>query len=428
MTKPSIFSVIAVLPLFPILASAQITFQPYGRPFAFPVTVAPGLNARVLFSNLTLPRGVAFDSYGNLLVIERGLGVSALTPATNGSGTLRTVVLNNTGVTHGIQVDEDKLYISTAAEAVLYQYDAAAKRVLGEGKTLVTGFNTGGELTTHTLQLTPARDALLISSGPGENIDPTARDPASGNSQIRSFALSSLASAPASFTSGTLVAYGIRNPAGIAFYPGSSNRVYVVENGASIDNVTRVTPAFVNDNPADELELVDLSSSAMFYGFPDCTTLWDGSADPVGEPQFVGLPRGSQFSLELESSRGDDWCRDSANNQPPHVTFQAHSVPLDIKFYESPSEVDGALPVEWKGQAFVTLHGSFNRSPPTGYAVVRLPHPAHYNSTYTPLIQASNLTSCPGTCIRPAGLAFGPDGRLYISSDSSGEVFVLERA
>lgn len=41
---------------------------------------------------------------------------------------------------------------------------------------------------------------------------------------------------------------------------------------------------------------------------------------------------------------------------------------------------------------------------------------------YAFLIQAQNLTSCPGSCIRPAGLAFGRDVKLYATSDSSGEV------
>lgn len=41
------------------------------------------------------------------------------------------------------------------------------------------------------------------------------------------------------------------------------------------------------------------------------------------------------------------------------------------------------------------------------------------------LAQATDLDACPGTCIRPVGLAFADDGRLFVSSDSSGELFVI---
>jgi hypothetical protein len=44
------------------------------------------------------------------------------------------------------------------------------------------------------------------------------------------------------------------------------------------------------------------------------------------------------------------------------------------------------------------------------------------NAGYETLVRAANLTSCPGVCIRPVGLAFAADGRLFVSSDSSGEV------
>lgn len=36
-------------------------------------------------------------------------------------------------------------------------------------------------------------------------------------------------------------------------------------------------------------------------------------------------------------------------------------------------------------------------------------------------------TVCPGDCFRPAGLAFDSAGRLWMSSDTTGEIFVLAK-
>jgi glucose/arabinose dehydrogenase len=165
----------------------------------------------------------------------------------------------------------------------------------------------------------------LVASGPGDNIDPTARDPSSGRSQIRAFSLNeSLPEAPSLYTDGALVAYGIRNPAGFAFNPSGEHDLFVVENGASIDNVTGLTAAFVNDNPADEVNVVS-SNSSLYFGFPDCTTMWNGSADPVGDPQYLSVVRGEQFSLNLEPERDDAWCRNRTNNEPPQISLQVHT-------------------------------------------------------------------------------------------------------
>lgn len=425
-------------------AHAQCT--PHGTlAFRSPVTAAPGLAATPIFANLTTPRGITFDAAGSLLVVERGLGVTAFTPhAPACDGWFRSVVLANAALTQGIQVDGARLYVSTSGAVLRYAYDAATRTVSGTPTVVVDGIPPDGELTTRPILLYPATNPthLLVSSALGTNIDPTARNASSGRSQVRLFPLPARTSANASahdFFAGALLAFGIRNPAGLAFLPAHSPNLWVVDNGASIDNVTGLTPAFVNDNPADELEFVDVSAGARqnrFYGFPDCTTVWNPRADPVGDPRFLNFTTGEQFSLQLEPERGDAFCQNPKNNVPPRLSFQAHSVPLDIKFFlpKGSNNAKVALPASWSGDAFVSFHGSFDRTPPTGYGVVRVPFtglqpsaPPSSQTGFTFLAQATNLTSCPGTCIRPVGLAFADDGRLFVSSDSSGELFVISK-
>lgn len=127
------------------LTGAGATFQPAGAPFKAPVTVAPGYSAQVLFSNLTTPRGIAFDCEDNLLVVERGFGITAFTPtSTPSNGWERTVVIQNVNFTQGIQIDGDKLYASTADEAWVFSYNASSKSVSDTGRIIVNGFPHGG--------------------------------------------------------------------------------------------------------------------------------------------------------------------------------------------------------------------------------------------------------------------------------------------
>ena len=51
----------------------------------------------------------------------------------------------------------------------------------------------------------------------------------------------------------------------------------------------------------------------------------------------------------------------------PDVLMQAHSASLEIAFYDG-----NQFPAEYKGDGFVALHGSWNRSKRTGYKIVRI--------------------------------------------------------
>ncbi|KAF8056905.1 hypothetical protein FPV67DRAFT_1677661 [Lyophyllum atratum] len=426
-----------LLPLAIFAGWASAQFQPLGAPFKSPITVAPGLSARVIYTNLTALGAIVFDAKQNLLAVELGVGVSAFTAVSSPSpGWVKNVVIKNPDATYGIEVDGARLYVSTGKDILLYAYDASTKSII-PGTTacpVVDGIPADGEFSSHPITL--ARDtsgrviAILIGTGPLTNIEPSARDPASGRSQIRHFVFPTIQPAifpPPSlhWSQGEVVGYGLRNPSGFAFAPTASisplsvkptPTLYVVDNGASIDNVNVISYA------------ADLKK---FHGFPDCTTLWNPQADPVGVPQYTGLSPGDQISLNLGVGRDDKWCREESNNKPPLLPLQAHSSPTDIKFYETPTLSDlKSLPQDYIGDAFVSFFGSFDRDPPTGYGVVRIFLPvgtAPTKQQYSFIIQAKDLASCPGTCITPAGLAFS-GGRLFFSSVLTGELVVIERS
>jgi glucose/arabinose dehydrogenase len=462
--------------------------------FRSPVTTAPGLSAVPIAHNLTTPRGLSIDAHGNVLVVERGLGVTAFAEGVSGcAGWLRTLVVNDSALTQGIQVVGNSLYVSTSAEVHRYKYIASSRTVVpGVPDVLVNGIPPDGgmhaatlsqsftlmmdsELTTRPLLV--AGHQLIVSCALDENIDPTARNASSGRSQLRAFTLpaaNASATTPQDFFSGTLLAYGIRNPAGFAYHEHARNKLWVVDNGASIDNVTGLSTAFVNDNPADELNVVDLSSSkddtgtAPFFGFPDCTTLWNPDADPVGDPQYTNLSTGTQFSLHLEASRDDAWCRNVQNNVPPRLSFQVciellwHHFGKGVNILSRPtrylwissstkgrmdthpadfprtgpemhsshsmgaSAVRRPLGMAWSGLFFSCLSNSVADIALSAPFLGKEPAASSSSRTgYQFLVQAANLTSCPGTCIRPVGLGFDKDGKLFVSSDSSGEVRCL---
>jgi glucose/arabinose dehydrogenase len=111
--------------------------------FKSPVTVAPGFTADVISNNLTAPRGVIVDEAQNVLVVERGVGVSAFS-LENGAW-VKTVVVQNSAVTHGIELDEGRLLVSTASEVTAYFYDAELKTA-SDPFTFVSGLpSDGGE-------------------------------------------------------------------------------------------------------------------------------------------------------------------------------------------------------------------------------------------------------------------------------------------
>lgn len=51
--------------------------------------------------------------------------------------------------------------------------------------------------------------------------------------------------------------------------------------------------------------------------------------------------------------------------------------------------------------------------------------PADSNASYTDVFANEDNSACPKGCFRPVGMAFDSQGRLFVSSDLSGEIYII---
>ena len=112
----------------------------------------------------------------------------------------------------------------------------------------------------------------------------------------------------------------------------------------------------------------------------------------------------------------------------PDVPIQPHSAALQLAFYPQDARGPGAFPAEYRGDVFVTLHGSWNREMRTGYKVVRLKlkdgvPTGDYEDFLTGFV--SDPKHVWG---RPVGVAVAPDGSLLVSEDGNGTIWRVSPA
>ena len=102
----------------------------------------------------------------------------------------------------------------------------------------------------------------------------------------------------------------------------------------------------------------------------------------------------------------------------PDVLFQAHSAPLNIKFYDG-----NMFPADYKGDAFVAMHGSWNRGKRTGYKIVRLKFENGKPTGAYEDFMTGFVVSADQVWGRPVGLAVAKDGSLIVTEDGSGTIW-----
>jgi glucose/arabinose dehydrogenase/cytochrome c2 len=106
----------------------------------------------------------------------------------------------------------------------------------------------------------------------------------------------------------------------------------------------------------------------------------------------------------------------------PDVLEQSHSASLEMTFYTATSG-EAAFPVDYQGDAFACLHGSWNRTTRTGYKVVRI-HLDHgvptgeYDDFMTGFV--ADDFSVWG---RPVGVTVAHDGALLVTDDGGNVIW-----
>lgn len=411
---------VAILIQSTLAQTCSSTLRPqYSNP-----VVAGGWSFRLVANGFTRPRGIVFDQSGALLVVDSRVGVVRLTLTDDGGTCLsvknKTIVINAPELNHGIAFSGDGriLYASTADKVYSWTYDFGTGTVSNSNRTLVTGMANSDHTTRTLLMSQRVPGMLIVSRGSASNIDSDAADILSGHSQLKAFDIGALRDdlPPYDFTTqGSLLGWGLRNSVGVAEHP-ITGGIWSVEN--SVDQLERNGQDIHQNNPGEELNFHgylngSTESQGGNYGYPNCFALWSTS----GFPDLGQLKTGDQFSASQTNNLNDQAC--AQKYVAPRLTFQAHTAPLDIKFNS-----DGTM-------AFVTFHGSWNRDEPVGYKLSSIafangqPVAKKDSMESNAVLSNADLNACPGDCFRPVGLAWDKNGRLWMTSDSTGEVYVL---
>lgn len=332
-------------------------------------------------------------------------------------------------------------YASTSGSAFSWSYDSSRLAATNR-RELVSGMSSAGHITRTLLVPSRHADLLLISRGSNSNLDAGTTSLASGRSMIKVFNTTAIGTGkPADYTrDGVVLGWGLRNSVGVAENPADGG-IWSVENSA--DQVTRYGVDFHRDNPGEELNyhggLDGIPEEAANYGYvcvpglnvcgtvtnctslnciqPSCVAVYD----PTAIPRAGSLSIGSQFALAPNETFTDATCN-SDLFRSPRLTFAAHTAPLSLAFNGSTS-------------AFVAFHGSWNRDDPVGYHVAVLDfsddgQPRKTSGEKDPetrVMWNEDLGSCPDACFRPAGVAVGREGQVFVTADSTGDLWVLTR-
>ena len=285
------------------------------------------------------------------------------------------------------------VYVANTDSVVRFPYKDGDLVASGAPETIVADLPHGGGHWTRDIAFMSDNKRMLVSVGSASNAAEGQDKPPGGikpwSSQhalgadwgIETDRADVLAFDPKG-KARAVFATGIRNCAGLAVQPGSG-AVWCSTNE--------------RDGLGDNLvpDYVTRVREGAFYGWP-----WFYIGDHQ-DPRHPGARADLRGKITV-----------------PDVLLQSHSAPLELAFYDR-----DAFPPEYRGDAFVAAHGSWNRAKRTGYKVVRIlmkdgvPTGEYEDFVTGFVIDDAQVWG------RPVGVAVAHDGALLVSDDASGTIW-----
>jgi glucose/arabinose dehydrogenase/cytochrome c5 len=313
----------------------------------------------------------------------------------------------------GIALYNGHLYAEANDQIVRYQLPSGDIVPNGSPEVIISGLPESGDHPMHPFAI-DGQGTMYVSSGAASNSCQLQNRTLESPGMMPCAELETRAGiwrydankAAQAFSPQERFATGLRNGEGIAF--DSAGRIFATQHGR--DQLSQNWPKLYStqvgaDEPAEELVLIEQGAD---YGWPEC---------------YYDL---DQKKLVLAPEYGGDGGKTvgvCAQKREPVAAFPGHWAPMDVVIYQGQN-----FPAAYRGGAFLSFHGSWNRAP--------LPQ-GGYNVVFQPLTDGKASGSYllfsdgfagghedPGAAVhRPTGLAVGPDGSLYIADDQGGRIW-----
>jgi glucose/arabinose dehydrogenase len=347
------------------------------RPAGSTVRVPPGFVVDEFASGLERPRTLRVAPNGDVFLAESGAARIRVFRTPDGATRPAQSASFADGLSQPFGIgfwppgpDPRFVYVALSGEVVRLPYRSGDLRARGPAEVVVANLPQGGHWTR---DLVFSRDGrtMFVAVGSASNIGTTGEE---GRADVLAF--------DADGGNRRIFASGLRNCSAEAIAPATGALWCVVNERDGLGD----------DLPPDYATSV---REGAFYGWP-----WFYIGDHQ-DPRLKGQRPDLAERVTL-----------------PDVLIQPHSAPLGIAFYEG-----AQFPPAYRGDAFVTLRGSWNRARRTGYTVIRLRFAngkptGEYEDFLTGFVASDQAVWA-----RPVGIAAAHDGSLLVSEDGNGTIW-----